>query len=90
MQLPKELEDEFWQEMQKYEEGRHMPYIMSFEREAIERGLKQGIEKGIEKGFQQDRRQGMLDGIELGLKLKFGKEGLKLLPEIREIEDLNV
>lgn len=43
-----------------------MPYITSVERI--------GIQKGI--------RQGLLEGIELGLKLKFGNSGLGLLPEI--------
>jgi hypothetical protein len=31
--------------------------------------------------------KGLLRGIELCLKLKFGEEGLRLLPEIREIHD---
>jgi hypothetical protein len=31
--------------------------------------------------------KGLLRGIELCLKLKFGAEGLRLLPEIREIHD---
>ena len=33
-------------------------------------------------------RQGLLEGIELGLKLRFGTEGLSLLPEISTIEDV--
>lgn len=33
-------------------------------------------------------RQGLLEGIELGLELKFGTEGLDLLPEISEIRDV--
>ncbi len=31
-----------------------------------------------EKWFQQDERKGLLKGIELGLKLKFGHDGLKI------------
>jgi len=34
--------------------------------------------------------KGLLKGIELGLEVKFGAEGLKLLPEIRELSDLQV
>ncbi|MBD6620015.1 cytosolic protein [Komarekiella sp. 'clone 1'] len=33
-------------------------------------------------------RQGLLEGIELGLKLRFGTEGLSLLPSISTIEDV--
>ncbi len=35
-------------------------------------------------------KKGLLKGIELGLEVKFGAEGLKLLPEIRELKDLEV
>ena len=31
--------------------------------------------------------QYLLQGIEVSLKLKFGDEGLKLMPELREIHD---
>jgi len=51
-----------------------MPYVTSVER------------IGIKKGF----RQGIKQGIEFGLELKFGSEGLLLMPEISEIEDLDV
>jgi hypothetical protein len=37
---------------------------------------------GIKKGIKQ--------GIELGLELKFGNEGLLVMPEINKIEDINV
>jgi len=33
-------------------------------------------------------RQGLLAGIRLGLKLRFGAEGVALLPEIYRIEDV--
>ena len=51
-----------------------MPYITSVERI--------GIQKGI--------RQGLLKGIALGLRLKFGSEGLGILPEISELQDVNL
>jgi hypothetical protein len=86
MQLPQELEDEFWQEMQEYEEENRMPYISTIERMAIKRGMEKGIEQGIEKGMVQ----GLLTGIKLGLKLKFGNEGLKLMSEISEINDVDL
>lgn len=40
----------------------------------------------IEQGIQQEK----LSAIELGLELKFGDEGLQLLPEISEIKDIEV
>ena len=52
------------------------------------------------EAFQQERRmpfintferygmrQGLLQGIEVSLDLKFGAEGLELMPELREIQD---
>jgi len=38
--------------------------------------------------LQQGMRQGILSGIELALELKFGSEGLQLLPKISQISDL--
>ncbi len=72
MSLPEELEQQFWQEVIQYEEERRMPYITSVERI--------GIQKGI--------RQGLLEGIKLGLRLKFGSEGLGVLPEISALMDV--
>lgn len=90
MRLPEELENEFWQEIRHYEEVKRMPYITNIERKAIKRGFAQGIEEGIEKGIEKGTRQELYEGIELGLELKFGEEGLKLMPEIREITDIVV
>ncbi|HEV3025584.1 MAG TPA: hypothetical protein VGX76_24095 [Pirellulales bacterium] len=53
-----------------------MPYVTSAERIGREAGLKQG------------RQECLLAGIELGLKLKFGAEGL--LPEIRQIAEVEM
>jgi hypothetical protein len=48
------------------------------------------MEKWIEQGIQQGIQQEILNSIELGLELKFGVEGLRLLPEIRKIKDTDV
>ncbi len=79
MSLPEELEQEFWREVRDFEEEQLMPYITSVERI--------GIQKGIEQS-QQQMRQVLLESLELGLELKFGSQGLRLLPEISLLEDV--
>ncbi len=64
------MEIVFGEELTQYEEEMHMPYVTSVER------------VGIKKGQAMAR----LEGIELGLRLKFGERGVALLPEIREIK----
>ncbi|MEW6495308.1 MAG: hypothetical protein AB1589_22750 [Cyanobacteriota bacterium] len=44
----------------------------------------------LQQGLEQGLRQGLLLGIALGLELKFGNEGLQLMPEIREVENVEV
>ncbi len=70
--LPAELEDEFEQELELYEREMQMPYVTNIERKAKQKGI----------------RQGLLEGIETGLELKFGSEGLQLLAEISQINDV--
>jgi hypothetical protein len=55
-----------------------MPYITSIELRAEERGRQQGLFTSA------------LEAIGLGLELKFGVEGLRLLTEISQIHDLEV
>ena len=55
----------------------------------IEQGTQQGLQQGLQQGQRQGLQQGLLDGIELGLELRFGAAGLRLLPEIRKIEDVD-
>ena len=82
MRLPQDLEKNFLEDLDKYEEKDKMRYVTSVERI--------GIEKGREEGIQQGIQQGLVSAIELGLELKFGSEGLELLPEISPIKDLEV
>ncbi|HEY85379.1 MAG TPA: Rpn family recombination-promoting nuclease/putative transposase [Chloroflexi bacterium] len=56
----------------------------------VEQWLEQGIQQGIQQGIRQEQRHGLLRSINLGLKLKFGVEGMRLLPEINRIEDNNL
>jgi len=84
--LPEELGRKFHEEIIRYEEEKKMPYITTAEKIGIEKGIQQGIQQGLQQGM----RQGLLKAIKLGLELKFGAEGLKLYPEIKKIEDVDV
>lgn len=56
--------------------------------EWVLQGEQQGLQQGLQQGKQQGLRQGLLSGIRLALKLKFGVEGVALMPEIYQIEDV--
>lgn len=47
--------------------------------------FKEGEQPGEERGRQEE----ILSGIELALEIKFGAEGLHLMPEISQISDLD-
>ncbi len=70
MYLPKDLDRSFWEEIQRIEEEKKMPYV--------DIATRMGIEEGM--------RKALLPGIELSLELKFGDAGLQLMDEIRNIE----
>ncbi|MCI0460886.1 MAG: hypothetical protein L0Z62_28390 [Gemmataceae bacterium] len=74
MDLPQALDGLFSQEIAQYEEEKKMPFIDLFERT--------GIKKGQVGAF--------LEAMEEMLVMRFGEEGLRLLPEIRAIQDLEV
>jgi predicted DNA-binding ribbon-helix-helix protein len=65
MELPPSLQDVFWQDIDKIQEERRMPFITTPKRVGHRRGLRQGIESL--------------------LRVRFGDEGLKLMPEIQEV-----
>ncbi|MFM2064042.1 MAG: hypothetical protein RLZZ507_3713 [Cyanobacteriota bacterium] len=50
--------------------------------------LKQGEKQGEEKGERKGKREERISSIELSLEVKFGDEGLKFMPKISEISDL--
>ena len=80
MRLPDAADRQFWEAIRAYEEAQRMPYITSVERIGMEQGLEQGRAEGL--------RQGLLAAIELGLELKFGRDGLAILPEIQAVTEL--
>jgi hypothetical protein len=79
MELPEPLELRFWDEITTFQQENMMPFVDIAERK--------GMEKGIKKGREEGREEGLLRGIEVSLKLKFGAEGLELMPDIRQLHD---
>jgi hypothetical protein len=67
MELPPVLADVFWDNVEKIQEERRIPFITTPERVGYRRGMR--------------------EGIETLLRMRFGEEGLKLMPEIREIHE---
>jgi hypothetical protein len=72
MALPKDLESLYLDEIEQFEKEKHMPYVTSAERRGLERG----------------ERKGLLDAIAITLNIRFGADGLALLPEIQELDDI--
>ena len=48
----------------------------------------EGRQKGRQQGILEGLLEGTLEAIEIGLSLKFGAGGLRLLPTIRQIRDI--
>ena len=45
-------------------------------------------QRGIRIGEERGRRETILSNIEMSLEVKFGAEGLELMPQITQISDL--
>ncbi|MBW4625391.1 MAG: Rpn family recombination-promoting nuclease/putative transposase [Brasilonema octagenarum HA4186-MV1] len=50
--------------------------------------LREGEARGEARGEERGRREEKLSSIEMGLEVKFGTEGLQLMPEIARISNL--
>jgi flagellar biosynthesis/type III secretory pathway protein FliH len=74
----------FRAELFAFEEETRMPYLSSIERNALEKGIEQGLEQGIQQGLQE----GLLLGIEIALQAKYGRQGEKLMAQVRALNDL--
>ena len=86
MTLPKPLAELAWNEIHEFEKEKGMTFITTPERVAMEKGLADGLAEGLEKG----REEGLLAGIEMALELRFAAPGLALMPEIRQIQDVDL
>jgi hypothetical protein len=80
MSLPDDLENAFWEDVHRYVEEKGMPYLMSIERLAIERGRQEGRQEG--------ERKALCEVMGDDLQEKFGQRGRRLLAKIRAIEDV--
>lgn len=74
MSLPAELEQEFQQELNQYEEEKRMPYITSVER------------MGMEKGMIQKARESVIDALEI----RFENVPSELVNKISQIQDTSL
>ncbi len=64
-----------------------MPYVTFAERYGMKKGEAIGEARGEAKGEARGEAKGLREAIALGLKLRFGPEGLKLLPRLRGVEE---
>jgi hypothetical protein len=72
LDLPREMEQQLWQEIARSQEEKTMAFVTFAE------------QYGMEKG----QRLGLLKGLALALDLKFGEAGSALMPELEGQEKL--
>ncbi len=94
MVLPKDLENQFEDEMTTYEEEQKMPYIASFERRAMEKGMEKGLEQGLEQGLERGTLLGALktarEGVIKILRARFQSVSKSMSERINKIDDLQL
>ncbi len=80
--LPKEMDEQFMEELHIIEEEKRMPYVTSVERIGIEKGIQQGIQKGIRMGSLKEARANVIEA----LKARFGTVPQDVQITVQEIE----
>ena len=65
-------------------------WIEEGRQEGRQEGRKEGRKEGLEQGLLKGTRRGLLAGMGPALELKFGSDGVALLSELHEIEDVDV
>jgi len=83
LRLPEDLEFKLEDGLKTLEGRKSMPSVSSIERHGVAKGRKEGRGEGLREGL----RAGLLEAIASGLKLRFGQEGLDLLPRVREVRE---
>lgn len=56
--------------------------------EGIKEGMKEGIKEGMKEGMKEGKREGLYYAISLGLELKFGIDGIKLMEKVKKIDSI--
>ena len=75
---------------QGYEQGRiQARQEMQEEIQKLRQEMAQKERKAHQEAEDKER-QGLLSSIELGLELKFGKEGLRLFNEVQQIQEMGL
>jgi hypothetical protein len=62
MRLPANLEREFEEQVAQMEAERHMEYLSTWERFAMQRGEDKGRKEGRDEGLKEGRDEGLQDG----------------------------
>ena len=68
-----------------------MGLVQVLREEGFQEGYQEGFQKGFQEGYQKEFQKGfqemLLEGIELGISLRYGEKGLALMDRIAEIKD---
>ena len=101
MELPDELENKLYQEVNEMKGEQAMSFIIFPEKkwreegvkEGLKQGIKQGIQKGIQKGIQEGELKGFIRGrqeaIQVALEIKFQNVDKKILDMIKKVKSLD-
>ena len=92
VQLPKEFQQTFWQDIHAFEEERRMPYVTSIERMARKEGRKEGRQLGRKEGRKEGKQEGIIEGLQMAitalLQTKYGAAGMRLLPKVQTVQEV--
>ena len=65
-----------------------MPYITSWERIAMQKGMEQGLQQGIQQGMEQGQRQVRVEFLLDVLEERFGLVSSDVAEKVKGIDDM--
>ncbi len=86
MALPEAKDEELYEEITPTTEEKNMSLLAIAERKGLEKGIEQGREQGIEQGIEQGLKETIADILEI----KFGVGALAFIPQVEQIDSLEV